>query len=109
MNMPPKKSIATIKAKLHIAKTKMESALNSFSKELESEKPNIIAINHYKNTVQLRLEDLEETTCHQEITHLRSYTMATIHRQPPHRPTKSDYLLRLVEADSRSIRATRRQ
>ena len=62
MNMPPKKSIATIKAKLHIAKTKMESALNSFSKELESEKPNIIAINLYKNRVQLRLEDLEEKT-----------------------------------------------
>ena len=40
----------------------MESALNSFSKELESEKPNIIATNHYKNTVQLRLEDLEEKT-----------------------------------------------
>ena len=40
----------------------MESALNSFSKELESEKPNIIAINHYKNTVQLRLEDLEKKT-----------------------------------------------
>ena len=59
----PKKSIATIKAKLHIAKPKMESALNSFSKELESEKPNIIAINHYKKTVQQRLEDLEEKTC----------------------------------------------
>ena len=60
--MPPKKSNATMKAKLHIAKTKMKSALNSFSKQLESEKPNIIAINNYKNTVQLRLEDLEEKT-----------------------------------------------
>ena len=38
----------------------MESALNSFSEELEPEKTNMIAIKHYKNTVQLRLEDLEE-------------------------------------------------
>ena len=35
--------------------------------------------------------------------------MATIHRQSPYRQTKSDYLLRLVETDSRSIRTTRRQ
>ena len=40
----------------------MESAFNNFSTEVESEKPNIITINHYKNTVQLRLEDLEEKT-----------------------------------------------
>ena len=38
----------------------MESALNSFSKGLESEKPTIVAINHYENSVQQRLEDLEE-------------------------------------------------
>ena len=62
MNMPPNKSIATKKAKLHIPKTKLESALNSSFKELESGKPHFIAINHYKNTVQLRLEDLEEKT-----------------------------------------------
>ena len=62
MNMPPKKSIATIKAKLQIAKTKMTSALDSFLKEIESENPNFIAINHYKNTVKQRLEDLEERT-----------------------------------------------
>ena len=30
--------------------------------KLESEKPNIFAINYYKNTVQQRLEDLEERT-----------------------------------------------
>ena len=29
--------------------------------------------------------------------YLRPYTKATNHRQPPHRPTKYDYLLRLVE------------
>ena len=62
MNMPPKKSIAAIKAKLQIAKTKMTSALDSFLKEIESENPNFIAINHYKNTVKQRLEDLEERT-----------------------------------------------
>ena len=60
MKMPPKKSIATIKAKLQIAKTKMTSALTSFSKEIESENPNFIAINPYKNTVQQRLEGLKE-------------------------------------------------
>ena len=60
MNMPQKKSIATRKEKFHIATIKMESTLNNFSRELESEKPNISATNHYKDSVQKRLEDLEE-------------------------------------------------
>ena len=62
MNMHPKKSIATIKAKLQIAKNEMTSALTSFPQEIESEYPNFIAINHYTNTVQQRLEDIEERT-----------------------------------------------
>ena len=51
MNTPPKISIITIKAKLQIAKANMTSALTSF-----------FAINHYQNTEQLRLENLEERT-----------------------------------------------
>ena len=62
MNMPTKQSIAKIKPKLQIAKTKTTSALTSFSKVIESENPNFTAINHYKNTVQQRLEELEERT-----------------------------------------------
>ena len=62
MNMPPKKSIATIKAKLQIAKTKNDVSINQFSEKNRVRKPNPIANNHDKNTVQQGLEALEERT-----------------------------------------------
>ena len=54
-----------MKAKLKIAKSKMESVLSSFPKQLESGIPNFNAINHYnhcKDAVEQRLADVEGRT-----------------------------------------------
>ena len=50
------------KAQTSDCKNENNVSINKFSKVIESENPNFTAINHYENTVQQRLEDLEERT-----------------------------------------------
>ena len=100
-NHAPEKINRHYKGKTSDCKTKMTSALTSFSKEIESENPNFIVIDHYNNTVEQRLEDLEEKiyeaiddTSEEEQAELivNAYIQQLLDHQPPIKRQPESYI-----------------